>query len=555
MNKSRFLNDDGRDVFLYADRLSDEEIERLAQLQSSGKIEGRIFSPVSGTPLIVKRHSVELIELGYVKCWFACKPGMATPLDRMWNEYSKNESEEHRGIKWLYHDECTKQGLKTDVEHALDDRSGIADVWVEGSKLGNGHPVALEIQLSHQTPPDYRERTRNYLDNKVEVIWLGGNLQPEQLPSQSDLWNEDFDLPLMGNATRLPMRGNGWVFYENEWHRPALFVRDVLQGMFVRNVDVTDRLGQLATHLYGEPEGRPAHMRAEWKKAERKRKEEEARLAQRRREADKAWDYTLRKLGQLLNNGSKWLSADLFKRLKDSQSLPKPESVGEIERIVSERGNLIDEASREHILLWNRQHEIKRMIRISRREQREHDEWKAKWEEYGRTLPERQKREREESEKGWQEHCLEAWRNETRHAADPEQQKYLDTHPLIGVTPTRFAVCPRCKRQYALVNQNEHCKGMARLYCYPSQKKRKGHWSCPFCFQVLAEYEGPVEPLRIPIERIPPNLIRPTWKSRHSDKPPQTEGSRTRMRKPRYNRSNPNRPHCSKSFQPNKPEK
>ena len=79
MNKSRFLNDDGRDVFLYADRLSDEEIERLAQLQSSGKIEGRIFSPVSGTPLIVKRHSVELIELGYVKCWFACKPGMATP--------------------------------------------------------------------------------------------------------------------------------------------------------------------------------------------------------------------------------------------------------------------------------------------------------------------------------------------------------------------------------------------------------------------------------------------------------------------------------------------
>lgn len=512
MDKAILVADDGRERIVHASALSPAEFERLAQLQRQRGREGCLFSPDSRTPLVCKRRSPDLMTAGMRPRWFATWPGCAPTLqDRLRAAYEAGETELHDRLKWLYRDACAAAGLEADVEHMASDGSWIADVWVEGAPLAS--PVALEIQHSRQTPPDYRTRTLRYLEAGVECVWLDNNLDPRRMSHDSPLWDLDYDLPLMGNATRLPLSDDGNVFYRHRWHTPHDFVRDVLQRMSVRTIDLEDRLGHLRAHLYGEPEGRPRHER---KMREKREAEERADRLERERRAWEAavrrWEKAIRALRQIWEWTAEWLDGEDRAMLARMIDTSMPDSIEGIDStidqwktLLSARKGAFEKAGQrreadERAKL--RRREERRIRREQTRDERLHAEWERKWKEYGDGLPERWRREAAERERGRID-----WLKETRQASDPGQQEYIDQHPLVEVTPSRHAVCPKCGHEWALAGQNERCDGMARLDCDPTGG---GRWTCPDCFRPLGEYDGPVDPLLIPVERWPPTMGRPT---------------------------------------------
>lgn len=517
MDKAILVTDDGRERIVHAYALSPAEFERLAQSQRQRGREGRLFSPDSRTPLVCKRRSPDLMTKGMRPRWFAIWPGCApTERDRLRAEYEAGETELHRRLKWLYRDACEDAELDADVEHMSEDGSWIADVWVRNAPLAS--PIALEIQHSRQTPPDYKGRTLRYLESGVECIWLDNNLDPRNVSHNSPLWDLDYDLPLMGNATRLPLSDDGNVFYRHQWHTPRDFVRDVLQRMSVRTIDLEDRLGHLKAHLYGEPEGRPLHER---KMRERREAEERAARLKREREereaADALWRSKIDALQGIRDMYADWLDDIPRIMLETMLATPKPDSPKEIEETVAKwKARLVENQPYFTIALQRRRkaeedERRKREERLARRERTRdeqlHAEWERKWKEYGDGLPKRQRREAEERERERRERGRADWTKETRRSSDPGQQAYIDRHPLVDATPTRHAACPGCGHEWALVNQNERCGNMARLDCDPAGG---GRWTCPDCFQPLGRYDGPVDPLLVPVDRWPPTMPRPT---------------------------------------------
>lgn len=91
------------------------------------------------------------------------KPGHPTP----------EESEDHRsiilGLKDYYEKEDYVKHVK--VEYYIKKIDRIADLKL---KLITGHSFVIEVQLSEQSKPEFRERTNDYNKAGMPVLWLLG---------------------------------------------------------------------------------------------------------------------------------------------------------------------------------------------------------------------------------------------------------------------------------------------------------------------------------------------------------------------------------------------
>lgn len=83
------------------------------------------------------------------------------------------ESEVHRaiilGLKQYYEKQDYVKHIK--VEHYVEKINRIADLKL---KLITGHSFVIEVQLSEQSKPEFRERTSDYNDAGLPVLWLLG---------------------------------------------------------------------------------------------------------------------------------------------------------------------------------------------------------------------------------------------------------------------------------------------------------------------------------------------------------------------------------------------
>jgi competence CoiA-like predicted nuclease len=62
-------------------------------------------------------------------------------------------------------------GATVDLEVPIHDRKRIADILVT---FPHGHRLAVEIQLASITPADLEARSKDYLDEGIDVIWVLG---------------------------------------------------------------------------------------------------------------------------------------------------------------------------------------------------------------------------------------------------------------------------------------------------------------------------------------------------------------------------------------------
>lgn len=123
---------------------------------------GRDASKVSGPYFCSFCHEEMILKKGMVKVHhFAHYPSSSC-------EYSTGETEDHLRAKLGIYDALREKGINVEVEKILSEKIR-ADVFIT---YPSGRKVAVEIQRTPMTLQRCYERTQNYLEINIPVLWV-----------------------------------------------------------------------------------------------------------------------------------------------------------------------------------------------------------------------------------------------------------------------------------------------------------------------------------------------------------------------------------------------
>lgn len=203
--------------------LTDEEWAELCSA-ARHKEDGKLTSPITGDPMMCVHMQATGLR------FFRMHPGGHDGL-------TERETEHHIRLKKQVYETAKRLGYKVDVEHPADDRSWIADVYIQRR---HHRPLAVEVQWSNQNDEKFKMRTDRYAGDGVDCLWLDAGLDWPTV--ERDCWGGDPDtettypeawsgITPVDGVNRLPVnRHTELVRYDGAWHTAGETIADLLEG-------------------------------------------------------------------------------------------------------------------------------------------------------------------------------------------------------------------------------------------------------------------------------------------------------------------------------------